>query len=105
MEASDLEIEAQTADPARYHESWKTVCSADGILVPGGFGSRGIEGKIAAIHWARCNKKPFLGICLGLQLAVIGTSRRRLTRMTRVTRVTTLIMEWLTMHVVDRVLP
>ena len=36
----------------------------DGILVPGGFGDRGIEGKITAIKWARENKKPFLGICL-----------------------------------------
>jgi CTP synthase (UTP-ammonia lyase) len=42
-----------------------------GVLVPGGFGSRGIEGKIAAIEWARTKSKPFLGICLGLQCAVI----------------------------------
>ncbi len=43
----------------------------DGILVAGGFGSRGIEGKIKAIKYARENKKPFLGICLGMQLAMI----------------------------------
>ena len=43
----------------------------DGILVPGGFGSRGIEGKIKAINYARVNNTPFLGICLGMQLAVI----------------------------------
>ena len=43
----------------------------DGILVPGGFGSRGIEGKIKAITYARTHKIPFLGICLGMQLAVI----------------------------------
>ena len=36
-----------------------------GVLVPGGFGTRGIEGKIAAAKWARENKKPYLGICLG----------------------------------------
>ena len=46
-----------------------------GILVPGGFGSRGIEGKIKAIEYARVNKIPFLGICLGMQLAVIEFAR------------------------------
>ncbi len=46
-----------------------------GVLVPGGFGSRGIEGKIAAIEWARTQLKPFLGICLGLQCAVIEFAR------------------------------
>ena len=43
----------------------------DGILVPGGFGSRGIEGKILAINHARTNNIPFLGICLGMQLAIV----------------------------------
>lgn len=47
----------------------------DGILVPGGFGSRGTEGKIAAIEYARNNKKPFFGICLGMQLAIIEFAR------------------------------
>jgi CTP synthase len=46
-----------------------------GILVPGGFGERGIEGKIQAIEYARTHKKPFFGICLGLQLAVIEYAR------------------------------
>ncbi|KTC83094.1 CTP synthase [Legionella cincinnatiensis] len=49
--------------------------SADAILVPGGFGERGIEGKIKAIRYARENKVPFLGICLGMQTAVIEFSR------------------------------
>ena len=44
---------------------------ADGILVPGGFGPRGVDGKILAIQYARCNKVPFFGICLGMQLAAI----------------------------------
>ena len=48
-----------------------TFCDVDGILVPGGFGNRGIEGKIKAIRYSRENKIPFLGICLGMQLAVI----------------------------------
>lgn len=47
----------------------------DGILVPGGFGDRGIEGKIKAINYARVNKIPFLGICLGMQLAVVEYAR------------------------------
>jgi len=47
----------------------------DGVLVPGGFGHRGVEGKIQAIQWARENKVPFLGLCLGLQLAVIEAAR------------------------------
>ncbi|ADG83754.1 CTP synthase [Thermincola potens] len=47
----------------------------DGILVPGGFGDRGIEGKIAAINYARTKKIPFLGICLGMQLAVVEFAR------------------------------
>ncbi|SMB86353.1 CTP synthase [Desulfonispora thiosulfatigenes DSM 11270] len=49
--------------------------NADGILVPGGFGDRGIEGKIVATKYARENKKPFLGICLGMQLAVVEFAR------------------------------
>ena len=48
---------------------------ADGILVPGGFGTRGIEGKIRAIQYAREKKVPFFGICLGMQCAVIEVSR------------------------------
>jgi CTP synthase len=47
----------------------------DAILVPGGFGKRGVEGKIRAIHYARVNHIPYLGICLGMQLAVIEYAR------------------------------
>ncbi|SHH33438.1 CTP synthase [Tepidibacter thalassicus] len=49
--------------------------NADGILVPGGFGDRGIEGKISAIKYARENKVPFFGICLGMQLSVVEFAR------------------------------
>ena len=48
---------------------------ADGILVPGGFGDRGVEGKITAIKYARENKVPFFGICLGMQLAAVEFAR------------------------------
>ena len=51
--------------------------SADAILVPGGFGERGVEGKIAAIQYARENKIPYMGICLGMQLAVIEYARHK----------------------------
>ncbi|HSL92809.1 MAG TPA: CTP synthase [Candidatus Limnocylindrales bacterium] len=48
---------------------------ADGILVPGGFGSRGVEGKIAAVRYARENRIPYFGICLGMQVAVVEYAR------------------------------
>jgi CTP synthase len=56
-------------------EGISALIDADAILVPGGFGGRGIEGKIKAIQYARENKVPFLGICLGLQTAVIEYAR------------------------------
>ena len=54
-----------------------TAClqGVDAVLVPGGFGERGIEGKIQAVRWARENKVPFLGICLGMQVACIEYAR------------------------------
>lgn len=48
---------------------------ADGILVPGGFGDRGIEGKITAIEYARTHNVPFLGLCLGMQMAIVEFAR------------------------------
>ncbi len=51
------------------------LSDVNGILVPGGFGDRGIEGKISAIHYARENNIPFLGLCLGMQLAIVEFSR------------------------------
>ncbi|MCI2035970.1 MAG: CTP synthase [Oscillospiraceae bacterium] len=51
------------------------LADVEGILVPGGFGQRGIEGKIRAIHYARVNGVPFLGICLGMQLALVEYAR------------------------------
>ncbi len=54
---------------------WEEIYKADGILVPGGFGSRGTEGKILAIRYAREHKIPYLGLCLGMQLMVIELAR------------------------------
>lgn len=63
------EIEAPETDLA------KVFAGVDGILVPGGFGDRGVEGKIKAIQYARENKVPYLGLCLGMQTAVIEFAR------------------------------
>lgn len=54
---------------------WEVLRAADGIIVPGGFGSRGIEGKIRAARYARENKVPYLGLCLGMQLMVVEFTR------------------------------
>ena len=62
LEAPDCDLNAVLGD-------------MDGILVPGGFGSRGIEGKIKAVHFARTNGVPYLGICLGMQVAIIEFAR------------------------------
>jgi len=51
------------------------LAGADGVLVPGGFGYRGVEGKVRAIQWARETETPFFGICMGLQAAVIEVAR------------------------------
>lgn len=71
VELSDLEEDTKELLLADFHKAWHLVCQADGILVPGGFGSRGIEGMVAAAHYARVNNVPYLGVCLGLQVAVI----------------------------------
>uniref|UniRef100_A0A674D7Z3 CTP synthase n=1 Tax=Salmo trutta TaxID=8032 RepID=A0A674D7Z3_SALTR len=75
IDSADLEPNTLKEEPVKYHEAWQKLCSADGILVPGGFGVRGTEGKIHAINWARKQKKPFLGVCLGMQLAVCEFAR------------------------------
>ncbi|MCI4373952.1 hypothetical protein PGIGA_G00000450 [Pangasianodon gigas] len=75
IDSAYLEQSTEQEEPVKYHEAWQKLCSADGILIPGGFGVRGIEGKIHAINWARKQKKPFLGVCLGMQLAVVEFAR------------------------------
>ncbi|KAF0419855.1 CTP synthase [Gigaspora margarita] len=75
VEASELEHEFEKVNPDKYCEAWNVLSSANGILVPGGFGNRGTEGKVAAAKWAREKKVPYLGICLGLQVAVIEFAR------------------------------
>lgn len=75
IEACNLERATKAENPVLYHEAWQQLCSSDGVIIPGGFGSRGIEGKIRACNWCRVNEKPVLGICLGLQSMVIEYAR------------------------------
>ena len=59
-----------------YRKNLQRLGDYDGVVVPGGFGSRGVEGKISAIRYLRENKIPFLGLCYGMQLAVIESLRK-----------------------------
>lgn len=72
---ADIEIKWINAEEVTEENVSDLLHDVDGVLVPGGFGDRGIEGKISAIKYARENKVPFLGICLGMQLASIEYAR------------------------------
>lgn len=72
---ADVEIEWIHSEDVTRENVSELLAGMDGILVPGGFGDRGVEGKIAAIEYARVNKVPFLGICLGMQLASVEFAR------------------------------
>ena len=71
----NVEIKWINAEDVNKDNSNEILGDCNGILVPGGFGDRGIEGKIEAIRFARENKVPFLGICLGMQCSVIEFAR------------------------------
>ncbi|MGB9636428.1 MAG: glutamine hydrolyzing CTP synthase [Thermoplasmata archaeon] len=73
MRVNKLWVEAETLENSS--DTINMLRKVDGILVPGGFGERGIEGKIRAIQFAREHKIPFLGVCLGFQLAVVEFTR------------------------------
>jgi len=77
VDAEHLEEATASSSPKDFHKAWHQVHQAEGILIPGGFGERGCEGMIAAIKTCREKKTPFLGICLGLQLATIEFARNR----------------------------
>ncbi|MGE7603843.1 CTP synthase [Peribacillus sp. NPDC097675] len=72
---ADVEIDWINSEDVTKENVAELLKDADGILVPGGFGDRGIEGKIAATEYARTTNTPFFGICLGMQLASIEFAR------------------------------
>jgi CTP synthase len=73
----DVDVEILWVHSAELEKGrgWEEIHQADGILVPGGFGSRGIEGKLQAARYARENNVPYLGLCLGMQLMVVDFAR------------------------------
>ncbi|AEH52039.1 CTP synthase [Pseudothermotoga thermarum] len=68
-------IDAEMLEEMNYEEVCAVLEEFDGLIIPGGFGKRGIEGKIKTIQFAREHKKPILGICLGMQLMVVEFAR------------------------------
>lgn len=75
VSASDLEDATAASAPDAHTKAWETLKGSSCILIPGGFGDRGISGMILAAKYARENKVPYLGICLGMQISVIEMSR------------------------------
>ncbi|KAK1601529.1 hypothetical protein QYE76_053838 [Lolium multiflorum] len=73
--STDLEDSTKIEAPDAYESAWTLLKGADGILVPGGFGDRGVQGKILAAQYARENNVAYLGICLGMQMAVVEYAR------------------------------
>ncbi len=73
VEASHLEPETKSSDPTAYEAAWTRLRAADGIIVPGGFGTRGVEGMMLAAHYARTHRVPYFGICLGMQVGCTHT--------------------------------
>ncbi|XP_066308180.1 uncharacterized protein [Miscanthus floridulus] len=73
--ASDLDIETANESPDLHEKAWGLLKGADGVLAPGGFGHGGVGGKILAVKYARENNVPYLGICLGMQVAIIEFAR------------------------------
>ena len=72
---TEVEIKWVDAETVTSENVAETLADVDGILVPGGFGDRGIEGMIHAIRYARTNNVPYLGLCLGMQLSIIEFAR------------------------------
>lgn len=71
----DVQISWINSEELQRGRGWEELKDASGVVVPGGFGYRGIEGKVTAAHWARENKVPYLGLCLGMQVMVIELAR------------------------------
>lgn len=80
LEASDEQLDEDDERNISKRMAWQRLQNCDGLVVPGGFGERGLEGKITAIQHARTTNMPCLGICLGMQAAVIEYARNVLGR-------------------------
>jgi CTP synthase len=80
VDSFHLEKPQLLKDAALYDSAWEALRHADGVLVPGGFGVRGVEGKVLAAEYSRLQHVPYLGICLGMQIAVIEYARNILKR-------------------------
>ncbi|RYC55164.1 hypothetical protein CHU98_g11046 [Xylaria longipes] len=75
IDAEHLQPEMQTAEPEKYQKAWDALHTASGLIIPGGFGKRGVLGMMLASKWAREQSIPFLGVCLGFQVAVMQLAR------------------------------
>ena len=75
VDSEHLEESTKASDPEKHGQAWHVVHTASGVVIPGGFGKRGVEGMIKAACWTRTNRTPMLGICLGMQVAVIEAAR------------------------------
>jgi CTP synthase len=74
----DLDLRYVSSEDLERDRGWDELGKLAGVVVPGGFGERGIEGKIATARWARENRVPYLGLCLGLQVMIVELARHAL---------------------------
>ncbi|MBN1955547.1 MAG: CTP synthase [Anaerolineae bacterium] len=74
----DVDVRWVNSEDLEKNRGWGELEQVAGVVVPGGFGYRGIEGKVAAARWAWDRRKPYLGLCLGMQVIVIEAARRSL---------------------------
>jgi len=74
----DVDVHYISSEALERSRDWDELEKVVGVVVPGGFGERGIEGKIAAARWARENRVPYLGLCLGLQVMIVELARHAL---------------------------
>ncbi len=74
----DVDVHYVSSEGLERGRGWDQLEKVAGVVVPGGFGERGIEGKVAAARWARENRVPYLGLCLGLQVLIVELARHAL---------------------------
>jgi CTP synthase len=77
-QGADVDVRYVSSEALERGRGWDELEKVAGLVVPGGFGERGIEGKVAAARWARENRVPYLGLCLGLQVLIVELARHAL---------------------------